>query len=188
MNYRIIFMAGMCVVVPIAAFLSYIAHVRQLTSRNRIGTHERERLARDLRDTLLQGVQSLKVQSLRAEGRIDIDNHEAMLGELAEALGCGHPTCFESKASPPCRQRERIAPISLDPITGLARNQSRRDDLASIAARTQLTRQAVTARTRLVHNQQFTRRTAVRKGLLHFGENRQNLTSVVRSMSSTGTC
>jgi hypothetical protein len=70
------------------------------------------------------------------------------------------------------RQRERIAPVSLDPITGFARNQGRRNDLASIAARTQLTRQAVTARTRLIHDQQLRRGAAVRQGLLHLGENR----------------
>ena len=133
MNYQIILTAAMCIAVPMVAFFTYIAHVKQLTSRNRIRSQEREWLARDLHDTILQGVQSLlwcletairrpmdestrkmlvdaaklargaviegrdKVQSLRTEVRSDIADHEAMLVELAEALACGHPACFESK-------------------------------------------------------------------------------------------
>ena len=69
------------------------------------------------------------------------------------------------------RQRECVAPVSLDPITGLARNHRRGDDLASIAARTQLTRQAVTARTRLVHDQQLGWSAAMRQGFLDLGKN-----------------
>ncbi|UPG88115.1 histidine kinase [Luteibacter aegosomaticola] len=66
--YQMALFRGLAVLLIVAlAWFAYVYRVRELTRRMRIRTDERERIARDLHDTLLQGFQGLvlRFQAIR---------------------------------------------------------------------------------------------------------------------------